>query len=87
MSLVMIKIANGELPTDDELASELYNICDEVHSSCSDRCPVYAMNGGRAPGSEKPFKENRGCDTFKDGALMLLFLRTQEDLGCHIHSS
>ena len=58
----------------ESLEHELFMICDRVHSNCDIDCPVYAMNG-EAPGSDKPFEENRGCDCFKDGKKMYDFLK------------
>ena len=73
MSLVE-KLARGEVPTDRDLAGELYEICDREHSSCNADCPVYRINGGPV-NPDKPFEENRGCDCFKAGYAMLRFIR------------
>lgn len=71
--ILMALIRVGNVP-DEDIADELYEICDSVHASCDNSCPVYEKNGG-AVGADKPFKENRGCDCFKNGMAMLAFLR------------
>lgn len=72
---LILAVSRGQKFTDAELAPEFYEICDSEHSSCNNACPVYRLNGGEAPGSEKYFKENRGCDCFKNGTAMLKFIR------------
>lgn len=62
------------LPDDKELASHLFTICDRVHASCDDDCPVYRANGSQVPDTANDFDKNRGCDCFKDGKAMLKFL-------------
>lgn len=69
------KLVRGKKVTKSDIASELYEICDREHSSCSNACPVYRLNGGECPGSDKPFEENRGCDCFKDGKAMYDFIK------------
>lgn len=71
---LIIKLALGEKISDKEIENELYEICDRVHSSCDEGCPVYRLNNSKAPGSDKPFSKNRGCDTFKNGAAMRKFI-------------
>ncbi len=77
MDYDLIKLlAVGEVPSDEEIANFLYEVCDEEHSSCSGSgCPVRELNGGDAPGHDKPFTDNRGCDCFKNGTAMLQFIR------------
>jgi hypothetical protein len=60
--------------SEENLSTELYEICDSEHSSCNSSCPVYKLNGNTVP-STKPFDENRGCDCFKHGSEMLNFIR------------
>jgi hypothetical protein len=71
---LLMKLIKEEKITDEDLANELYEICDKVHSSCDNSCPVYELNGG-VPDTAKDFKINRGCDTFKNGFKMLEFIR------------
>ena len=78
MSDFIINIARGGKLTDADIAHELHEICDREHSSCNYDCPVWRLNGGRAPGSNKPFVQNRGCDTFKNGKAMLAFIRAMK---------
>ena len=72
---IILKLAKGEKITDADLESELYEICDRVHSGCDSECPVYAVNGNKVPDTAKDFKVNRGCDCFKSGKNMLDFIR------------
>ena len=46
MNTLLEKLIKGEKVTDSDLASELHNICDGVHSSCDPACPVHEMNNG-----------------------------------------
>jgi hypothetical protein len=66
-------IASGSMDKDD-ITEELFEICDSVHASCSDECPVHRLNGGKPAGSHKPWEENRGCDCFKSGSAMYDFI-------------
>ncbi len=68
------KLIRGEKITDEDIENELYEICDRVHSSCDNECPVYKKNGG-ALTNGKNWEENRGCDCFKNGKAMLKYLR------------
>lgn len=77
MSDLVVKLAKGEKITDREIANELYEICDSVHSSCDSGCPVYSLNGNQVPDKAKNFKVNRGCDCFKNGTAMLKFIRNK----------
>ena len=75
MNEMLRKAIAGEPITDADIEEELHDICSREHASCNHECPVYAKNGGKAPGSDKPWEENRGCDCFKSGKAMLAFLR------------
>ena len=75
MSLLM-KLIKQEKITNEELSDELYDICERVHSSCDSDCPVYELNGNKAPNSES-YGEITGCDTFKSGRKMLYFIRSK----------
>jgi hypothetical protein len=67
---LIAKLAKGIEFTDKDLADHLYEICDNVHSSCDYSCPVYAANG-----FDTPLNENGGCRCFKNGSAMLEFIR------------
>lgn len=75
MNVLLLKSIAGLPITDADIAEGLYDICESEHSSCNPECPVYAKNGNKPVNGHRPFKENRGCDCFKDGAAMLRFLR------------
>ena len=74
MNELLRKAIAGEAITDEDVAVELYEVCDRVHASCDDDCPVYARNGGPL-GADKGYEVNQGCDCFKNGKAMLAFLR------------
>ena len=58
---------------------ELYNICDKVHSSCNDSCLVYKLNDHKVLNPDnKSFGENRGCDCFKSGRKMRMFIKERK---------
>jgi queuine/archaeosine tRNA-ribosyltransferase len=75
MENLIIKLAKGLKVTEEDIKYELYEICDRVHASCDDECPIYLLNGNKVPDTAKDFKVNRGCDCFKSGSNMLKFIR------------
>jgi hypothetical protein len=75
MNNLLTQAIAGEPISDADIEDALYKICDDVHSSCYEACPVFEKNGGPLR-AEKPFEENRGCDCFKNGRAMLKFLRS-----------
>jgi len=76
MEDLIVKLAMGQKISDDDIASGLYDICDNTHSSCDGGCPVYRLNGYAVPDTANDFNVNRGCDCFKDGQAMLEFIRS-----------
>ena len=75
MKTLITKLARNEPFDNVDIEQALFDICDDEHGSCNDRCPVYEMNNSYAVNNHKSFKENRGCDCFKNGQRMLAFLR------------
>ena len=73
---LFMQVVNGAKVTDDILEKALYEICNNEHATCSNECPVYRKMGG-VVGGDKPFHINRGCDCFKSGKNMLIFLRNK----------
>ena len=71
---LLMKLVNGEKVPERDIENALYEVCCDVHSSCSDECPVHKKNGSPL-GCEKDWQSNRGCDCFKNGKAMLAFLR------------
>ncbi len=69
------KLACGEMLSDSDLDTILFEICDTHHALNCNKCIIYKINDNKSPGSEKPFRENRGCDCFKNGQKMLEFIR------------
>jgi len=53
-----------------DIAEELYEICDRVHASCDDECPIYEANNHKIPWN----KDLSNCICFKDGKKMLKYL-------------
>jgi hypothetical protein len=70
---VIYRISKGKTDVMDTIEI-LYEICDNVHSSCGIECPVYELNGGPV-NPHRPFRENRGCDCFKNGSKMFAFIK------------
>lgn len=70
---LIISVAKGKMPSDEDLKKQLYEICYCIHSNCNNECPVYRMNGSRTPNN---LQTNYGCDCFKDGTAMLEFIRS-----------
>lgn len=71
MSL-MKKLVLGKKPMPKEVQSELYEICDRVHASCTEECPVYEINCGPV---NPDYESNCGCACFKDGKAMYDFIK------------
>lgn len=67
--LIIEKLAAGEQISDDDIEQELYEICERVHSSCNDDCPIYRINDCSVP------EVGDDCMTFKNGSKMLGFIR------------
>ena len=68
MNDILMKLINGKNITDDDIANELYEICDRIHSTCSDECPIY-----------KYAYNQSGCSCHKNGHKMLRILRGTPD--------
>jgi len=68
------KLVLGKEISRKEIEQELYYICKREHAFCTEDCPVCRLNDGNAPGSDKPFDENRGCNCFKNGKAMYEFI-------------
>lgn len=62
---------NAEDLSEDAVKNELAEICERVHASCDNDCPVYDVNGC-VPDENKT---RSGCDCFKNGKAMLEFLQ------------
>ena len=82
MNTILKKLIKGEKTYDYDIEEALFQICEDEHSTCNDRCPVYEQNKFQPVGADKPFTENRGCDCFKNGKAMLAFLRGGERGEC-----
>ncbi|MFA5395463.1 MAG: hypothetical protein WC346_05515 [Methanogenium sp.] len=71
---ILVKLIQGEKITDTDIENALFTICDDVHSGCNENCPVFALNNNQTPDTAKDFEVNRGCDCFKNGKAMRLFI-------------
>jgi len=67
------RLVKGQKPFKRQIQDLLYEICDDVHSSCDRRCPVNVINGGPV----NPTEDNCGCACFKNGKAMYDFIRSK----------
>jgi len=67
----------GKKIDESVIKEELYEICERVHASCCDECPVFEFNNHSVLDTAHDFDVNRGCDCFKDGEKMLAFIKTK----------
>lgn len=73
MDLSLIKkLVTGRPFKRKEIENLLYEICDDEHSSCSNNCPVYALNKGPV----NPSGSSQGCDCFKNGKKAYDFIKS-----------
>jgi hypothetical protein len=63
--MIAMKLIEGKKITDEDLAQELYEICEKEHSGCNDDCPIHAKVL-----SDKE-KKDSSCPYFKNGVKML----------------
>ena len=75
MKNLLIKLSRRFPITDADIEEALAATCEDLHSGDCSSCPVWEVNGGKTVNGHKPFRENRGCDCFKDGKKMREFLR------------
>lgn len=73
MNEMIIALCQGNIPTKEQIKDELYNICDEVHSSCNEKCPVYDINEGIP--WDKPLNN---CICFKNAKKMYNFIQNKQ---------
>ena len=76
MNELLSRAIRGKTITDNVIEDTLEGICEDVHATCNNACPIYEKYG-KAPGNDKPFKVNRGCDCFKNGKKMLTMIRSK----------
>ncbi len=69
-ALLLFSVLTDQLSWDG-IKNELYEICDSVHASCDDNCPIYRLNGDKIPNRKRA---RGGCDCFKNGQAMLDFI-------------
>ena len=72
MDAILENAINNIPSTEEEIHRALHDICDRVHSSCDDECPVYELRG------DIPWNDDHSnCKCFKNGKLMLDFLKKE----------
>ena len=79
----LVKLVLGEPYSQADLFDELYEVCDRVHASCDDECPVYRLNGGKAPDTYTG-PDSSGCDCFKSGKAMAEFIKRRASMSQNI---
>jgi hypothetical protein len=72
---ILIALIKGEPISQELIESACYDMCEHEHSSCNSACLVYALNGNASVNAHRPFKENRGCDCFKNGKAIFNFIK------------
>ena len=60
MTEILIKLILAQKIKKEDIENALYEICDNVHSSCDSSCPVYDIIG-----------DGKECPCFKNGTAML----------------
>lgn len=73
---LITKLALGKIPTQEEIEQALFEICDRVHASCDDECPVYRACDGVFP-QETEHGQRYSCDGFKRGSEMAKILKAK----------
>ena len=68
------KIACGELPSPLEIQEELEIMCDEMHSDCSDNCPVFRL------GFPKFWINDSICECYMNGKKMYDYIREKNNV-------
>jgi len=86
---LILKIIRNEV-MDEDLKNALYNMCDEIHSSCNSNCLMISENLVKRehsdisqwspfiavyPEYDSPQSDIYGCPFFKNGAKMLRALK------------
>jgi len=71
---------NGKKIKEADIVEELNEICENVHASCNDECPVFEFNNHQVLDTVHDFEANRGCDCFKDGKKMLAFIKAKQSV-------
>ena len=77
MNSLLEKAINREPIEDKDIEEALKGICEDVHSSCFSECPVHKRYGNVPPPRKGRMER---CPFFKDGKLMLAYLRYQGSL-------
>lgn len=78
MDDILEKLIRGEKITRKDIEYALYEVCESVHASCDNSCPVYKL----MTEEEKEMSlEDGDCQgRFKDGAAMLKFIRKRRQI-------
>ena len=71
METILKKLIKGRKVGKKDIENALFEVCQDVHASCNEQCPVFEINGGPLD----PDTSSCGCSCFKNGAAMRQFLR------------
>ena len=70
MNILLEKAIKSEKITKQDIEDTLYEICQAVHASCDEECPVFDKNEGI------PWNDDlSNCKCFCNGKAMLEFLK------------
>lgn len=72
---IIEKMVKGNKLEQADVETILHDICEDVHASCFDACPVYDLNGGKVPWKPNPDGTGEMCPHHKDGASMFQFIK------------
>jgi hypothetical protein len=64
MNDLILKLVKKEKITKEDIEQGLYEICDNIHSSCSPECPICELVLTQVE------KEEHNCKYFRNGKLM-----------------
>lgn len=73
MSIISDYIYAGGKISEASMCEYLEDICDRVHSSCDEGCPVFLRNGHKVPWTS----DLSTCECFKNGKAMLEFIKVK----------
>lgn len=71
---LVLKVIAGKKISERDVWNELYEICEDTHSSCDSSCPVYRLNGDEFPSSSESEDD---CFCFKNGRKMREFIESK----------
>ena len=73
MKEILIKLVKGDKISSDDIMDALHGICEDLHASCRDGCPIYEIFKG------VPYDDRGHCPYHKNGPKMLRALQKHYD--------